>query len=56
MPGLNRLKEALERHRENKDINIKYKTPLTGMLIWFERDQTDATSTKHQHICRRTEY
>lgn len=30
MQGLKRLQEAIERHRENKDINIKYKTPLTG--------------------------
>lgn len=30
MTGLTRLKEAIERHRENKDINIKYKTPLTS--------------------------
>lgn len=29
MPGLNRIREAIERHRENKDINLKYKTPLT---------------------------
>jgi len=29
MQGLKRLQEAIERHRENKDINIKYKTPLT---------------------------
>lgn len=30
MQGLKRLQEAIERHRENKDINIKYKTPLTS--------------------------
>jgi len=29
MQGINRLREAIERHKENKDINIKYKTPLT---------------------------
>jgi hypothetical protein len=30
MQGIKRLKEAVQKHRENKDINIKYKTPLTG--------------------------
>src|SRR2546421_1404413 len=30
MQGLSRLKEAIERHKENKDPNLKYKTPLTG--------------------------
>jgi hypothetical protein len=30
MQGINRLKEAIERHKENKDPNLKYKTPLTG--------------------------
>ncbi len=30
MQGISRLKEAIERHKENKDINIRYKTPLTG--------------------------
>ena len=30
MQGLKKLKEAIEQHRENKDINIKYKTPLTS--------------------------
>jgi hypothetical protein len=30
MQGLKRLQSAIERHRENKDINIKYKTPLTS--------------------------
>lgn len=33
MTGFTRLKEAIERHRENKDINVKYKTPLTSMFI-----------------------
>lgn len=35
MTGLTRLKEVIERHRENKEINIKYKTPLTGMHFTF---------------------
>ena len=30
MQGVMRLKEAIERHRENKDINLKFKTPLTS--------------------------
>lgn len=30
MTGFNRLREAVKQHRENKDINIKYKTPLTS--------------------------
>lgn len=30
MQGIMRLKEAIERHRENKDITLKYKTPLTS--------------------------
>lgn len=30
MQGIKRLQSAIERHRENKDINIKYKTPLTS--------------------------
>jgi DNA-binding MurR/RpiR family transcriptional regulator len=30
MQGFNRLKEAIERHKENKDPNLKYKTPLTS--------------------------
>lgn len=30
MQGIKRLKEAVQKHRENKDINIKYKTPLTS--------------------------
>lgn len=33
MTGFTRLREAIERHRENKDINIKYKTPLTGEFL-----------------------
>jgi hypothetical protein len=33
MQGINRLKEAIERHKENKDPNLKYKTPLTGKLL-----------------------
>lgn len=24
------LKAAIERHKENKDINVRFKTPLTG--------------------------
>ena len=30
MQGIVKLREAIERHRENKDINIRYKTPLTS--------------------------
>lgn len=30
MQGIKRLKEAVQKHRENKDINIRYKTPLTS--------------------------
>lgn len=30
MQGISRLKSAIERHKENKDINIRFKTPLTG--------------------------
>lgn len=32
MTGITRLREAIVKHKENKDINIKYKTPLTGMF------------------------
>ena len=34
MTGFTRLREAIERHKENKDINIKYKTPLTGKVAY----------------------
>ena len=30
MQGISRLREAMERHKKNKDINIKHKTRLTG--------------------------
>ena len=30
MTGLKLFKDAIEKHRENKDINLKYKTPLTS--------------------------
>jgi hypothetical protein len=33
MPGFRMFREALERHREQKDVAIKYKTPLTSKLI-----------------------
>ena len=33
MQGIKRLKEAVQKHRENKDINIKYKTPLTSKSL-----------------------
>ncbi len=64
MQGLKRLQEAIERHRENRDINIKYKTPLTGKsarqgfsspFSAFER-LTLSCSPQRQHVHRRASY
>lgn len=44
MQGLKRLQEAIERHRENKDINIKYKTPLTSKSLWAKPGSRDMPS------------
>jgi hypothetical protein len=39
MQGFNRLKEAIERHKENKDPNLRYKTPLTIRNIQTKDDE-----------------
>ena len=61
MQGIMRLKEAIERHRENKDINLKYKTPLTSELCQgpcplpqHSQLTLDRLSSQQRHFRRRT--
>lgn len=58
MQGLKLLKEALERHRETKDINVRFKTPLTGMSAQFPQPQLHLTfiSAKHKYTGRRSSH
>ena len=52
MQGLKRLQSAIERHRENKDINIKYKTPLTSEYIPIRaRSPQHPKSASPNHFC-----
>lgn len=60
MQGLKRLQEAIERHRENKDINIKYKTPLTSqsscVLLLHIPDTDNPSSSQREHLHRRASH
>jgi len=50
MQGITRFKVAIERYRENKDINLKYKTPLTSKSakLSLRRVCVDALSARTQ--------
>jgi len=53
MQGIMRLKEAIKQHHENKDINLKYKTPLTKRNIDTKNDEQDIDDACNPIRCDR---